>query len=480
MSIQAVFFDMGGTIETFTHSPGMRLQVTPALNSFLRSIGIDLGLDTNDLYQVISAGLKKYHNAAVATEDELSTSEVLKRFILPDYPQFFDAITAHSEEIMYWIDTNYYYRELRPEVPGVLSDLKNMGIKIGLISNVCSLNQVPENLKKYGIVDFFSCVITSSQFGRRKPDPSIFRHAAFLASVPTSACAYVGDRIVRDIIGARKAGYKLAIQIVHDFNHGEQDEGAIPDAVIHQMGELLSIIQAENNKPDQSQAKSNPIKALLFDAGDILYFRPNRGEALKQFLKEIRLNLNPEGDETRTEIKLRAYRGEITRDSYFTEMIKSYGVSLPDHVERGKNILSEADDSIQFFEGVCETLKDLKARGYMLGIITDTAVPAYVKMRWFDYGGFGDVWDCYISSREIGYEKPDPRIYHAALNQMGITPDQAFFVGHSPEELVGADAVGMHTITYNPDDGAVAEHSAANFSDLLNIVDYYRPDRNNA
>jgi putative hydrolase of the HAD superfamily len=474
MSIQAVFFDMGGTIETFAHDPQMRLQVTPELNSLLCSFDIDLHLDTNDLYQLISTGLKAYHNEAVATEDELPAVEVWKRYILPAHPQFFAALDAHGEELMYWLDTNYFHRELRPEVPAVLSDLKEMGLIIGLISNVCSRNQVADNLKKYGIAETFSVVITSAEFGRRKPDPSIFRHAAYLAGVPTSKCAYVGDRVVRDIIGARRAGYKLAVQIVHTFNHGESDEGAVPDAVIQHMGELVGIIKAEAGKPEQNHAASNSIKALLFDAGDILYLRPNRGEALKQFLAEIGLAINPEGEDLRTDIKLRAYRGDISRDEYFTEMITSYGVSQPDHIRRGKILLAEADDNIRFFDGVCESLQELKSQGYMLGIITDTAVPAYVKMKWFENGGFGEVWDCYISSREIGYEKPDPRIYYAALNQLGLKPDEAFFVGHSPEELVGADAVGMHTITFNPDDGAVAEHTAVAFADILEIVDRYR------
>ena len=477
MSIQAVFFDMGGTIETFAHDPQMRLQVTPELDSLFHSFHIDLHLDTPGLYQLITTGLNAYHKEAVATEDELPAVEVWKRYILPAYPQFFPALDAHGEELMYWLDTNYFHRELRPEVPAVLSDLKDLGIFIGLISNICSRNQVSDNLKKYGIADYFSVITTSAQFGRRKPDPSIFRHAAFMAGMPTSKCAYVGDRVIRDIIGARRAGFKLAVQIIHPFNHGEIDEGAVPDAIIHHMDELIDIIKVENSKPEQTHAANNSIKALLFDAGDILYLRPNRGEVLKQFLAEIGLAINPEGEDVRTEIKLRAYRGEISRDKYFTEMITSYGVSQPDHIRRGKIIFAEADDNIQFFDGVCETLQELKSKGYMLGIITDTAVPAYVKMKWFENGGFGAVWDCYISSREIGYEKPDPRIYYAALNQLGLSPEEAFFVGHSPEELTGATAVGMHTITFNPDDGAVAEHTADAFSDIQKIVDSYHPQQ---
>ncbi len=478
MNIQTVFFDMGGTIETYWYTQEMRLQGTHRLDSLLKSFGIHLNLSTTDLFHTITAGLKEYHDAAVASERELPAVEVWKKFILPAYPQYFPQLDLHGEELMYWLDTNFYHRALRPEVPAALEALKNMGLQIGLISNICSLNQVPENLKAYGIAGYFSVVVTSSQYGRRKPDPSIIRHAAFLAGVPTSKCAYIGDRVVRDIDGARRAGFGLAVQIMHDFDHGESDEGARPDAVIHEMSALVQIIAAENAKCDDRPARHNRIQALLFDAGDILYFRPKRGEALKQFLKEIAPDLSPDsGEAVRTEIKLRGYSGEISRDAYFSEMIQSYGVRSPDQIERGKRILSDADDSIQFFEDVCITLKKLKAMGFMLGIITDTAVPAYVKMRWFENGGFGDVWDAYISSREFGYQKPDPRIYQAALDQLGVSAGQSVFVGHSPEELVGANALGMHTIGFNLDTGAQAEHIAEKFGDIVRIIEQYRLDQ---
>jgi putative hydrolase of the HAD superfamily len=89
--------------------------------------------------------------------------------------------------------------------------------------------------------------------------------------------------------------------------------------------------------------------------------------------------------------------------------------------------------------------------GYMLGIVTDTANPVHAKLSWFERGGFGHVWDSIISSKELGTRKPDPKIYHAALQQLGLTPDQAVFVGHKASELDGARAIGMKTIAFNPD-----------------------------
>ena len=102
-------------------------------------------------------------------------------------------------------------------------------------------------------------------------------------------------------------------------------------------------------------------------------------------------------------------------------------------IQRGKIILEEEDNDIQIFDGVAETLKSLKANGYYLGIITDTAVPVSMKLAWFEKAGFGDVWDSVISSKEMGVKKPNPKIYHAALDQLGVRPRESIFVGHHEE-----------------------------------------------
>jgi putative hydrolase of the HAD superfamily len=150
-------------------------------------------------------------------------------------------------------------------------------------------------------------------------------------------------------------------------------------------------------------------------------------------------------------------------------MLRFYGLTRPDLLARGKQILDDEANNVQFFEGVPETLSSLKNEGYLLGIITDTALPVHVKLNWFERGGFGDVWDSVVSSRELGIRKPNPKIYQIALQQLGISADQAIFVGHKSSELNGAKAVGIRTIAFNYDEGVTADHYLSHFSDLLKI-----------
>jgi HAD superfamily hydrolase (TIGR01549 family)/HAD superfamily hydrolase (TIGR01509 family) len=478
MTIQAVFFDMGGTIETFWHTRELRLQATPELRKQLQEAGIDLHLNDEQLYGVVTTGLRRYHQWRQETLEEIPTQRIWREFVLAGYPIDFYVLDSITEDLMMTIETQFYCRTLRPEVPAVLEAIRGMGLKIGLISNVSSRGQVPMNLEKYGIRQYFDPVVLSSEYGRRKPDPAIFHYAARLANVPTSRCVYVGDRIARDIVGARKAGYRLAIQIRHDFEHGEQDEGASPDAVIQEMTELMGILRSEIDLPSNftpSEGGTNPIlRGLLFDAGDILYYRPQRSRKLIAFLNELSIFIEDTRTPVRNALADQAYRGLIDQEQYWEDLLRSFGVKQPEDIERGKRILKEEDNELEFFEGVPETLITLKNMGYLLGIVTDTSSSVSTKLSWFERGGFGHVWDTIISSRELGIRKPNPGIYQAALHQLGLSPAQAVFIGHSAIELEGARAVGIKTIAFNFDPAAKADDTIERFADLLSLP-YLKP-----
>ena len=473
MTIQVVFFDMGGTIETFWHTPALRLEATPGIQQILLNAGINLNLSNKELYEVVSGGLRCYNEVRNKTLDEYSASRVWSEFILAGYAFDPAKLAAIAETLMLYVETHYYRREMRPEMPAVLEAIRKMGLKIGLISNVMSQGQVPNNLAAYNIRHYFDPIVLSCEYGRRKPDPSIFHYAARLANVPTSACVYVGDRITRDILGARKAGFRLAIQIRHDFEHGEEDQGATPDAIIDHMTGLLEVLQVEivhsNQKAALIAANQRKIRALLFDAGDILYFRPQRGRKFAAFLKELSHDIKEIHPAKKAELTDQAYQGAISQDQYREAIIRLCGVSQTEQIERGKQVLKEEDDSVQIFEGVQKTLLALKEKGVLLGIVTDTANPVHVKLRWFERAGFGHVWDSFVSSKELGIRKPDPGIFQAALQQVNLRPEQVAFVGHKVSELEGARAVGMHTIAFNYDEGAQADCYIEQFADLLTL-----------
>ena len=156
-----------------------------------------------------------------------------------------ERLAAIAEELMFLIETRFYHRAMRPEMPAVLEAIKQMGLKIGLISNVNSRGQVPANLKAYGIIHYFDPIVLSSEYGRRKPDPAIFHYAARLANVPPahvsmSATASPGISTGR----ARRVSAKRSRSGMTSST-GKRMKGATPDAVIDNMTELLDLLRAD-------------------------------------------------------------------------------------------------------------------------------------------------------------------------------------------------------------------------------------------
>jgi HAD superfamily hydrolase (TIGR01549 family)/HAD superfamily hydrolase (TIGR01509 family) len=471
MTIQAVFFDMGGTLERFWFTRESRLLATPGLNQLLLSAGINLGLSDLELLEVVSAGHLSYHKLSITTNEELPPARVWSEFIFKSFPIDQKKLADIAEELSLYFEKYFYQREMRVEVPSVLSAIQKMGMKIGLISNVNSKGQVPTSLDQYQIKHFFNPIVLSSEYGRRKPDPAIFHYAASLANVPTSECVYIGDRIARDIVGATRAGFGLAVQITHGFDHGEPDDGAEPDAIISDLNPLVEILRSitsqQKSKPISNQKMNKSIRALLFDAGDILYYRPRKRKHLIEFLKQLGLEKIHVNENERKTLEQQAFQGQISHQEYKKAIIGLHGITKPDQIREGIKVLEQEDNDIDFFEGVRETLYLLKEKGFLLGVITDTAAPLNVKISWFEKGGFGDVWDAIITSKEKGFRKPDPRIYQAALHQLGVTAEEAVFIGHKISELDGAKTVGIKTIAFNYEDGAVADSYISQFSELF-------------
>jgi len=240
MNLKAVFFDMGGTIDTHTYERRAGIKATEEIRLLLSRAGVDVHGCDEELYDRINQGLKAYRRWREVSLVELPPEKVWREFILKTYPLAPGQLDGVAEDLTYTVDTRYYQRRMRPEIPKVLETLTRMGLKLGIISNIQSRGQVPDDLNRH----YFDPVVLSSEYGRRKPDPAIFQHAAGLLNASPSACVHIGDRISRDILGAKRAGFALALQIRHDFKETPDPEFPKPDAVLNSIAELPSLLES--------------------------------------------------------------------------------------------------------------------------------------------------------------------------------------------------------------------------------------------
>ena len=65
--------------------------------------------------------------------------------------------------------------------------------------------------------------------------------------------------------------------------------------------------------------------------------------------------------------------------------------------------------------------------------------------------GLEEQFDHTLISDAVGMAKPDPRIFHHALDLVGCDPHEAAMVGDNPvNDIAGAQAAGLAAFWFNP------------------------------
>jgi len=94
--------------------------------------------------------------------------------------------------------------------------------------------------------------------------------------------------------------------------------------------------------------------------------------------------------------------------------------------------------------GAVDTLRRLRDDGLKIGLITVCSED--IETLWPE-SEFAGLFDAEVFSSSFGASKPDPRIYLACCEQLGVEPADAVFVGDGAnDELAGARRVGMEAI----------------------------------
>jgi len=97
-----------------------------------------------------------------------------------------------------------------------------------------------------------------------------------------------------------------------------------------------------------------------------------------------------------------------------------------------------------------EVLKELKNRGYKLGVITNTVTSReeHVRMA-LKRVGIEEYFDVIVTSVDVGFNKPEKKIFFAALKALKVKPEEAVMVGNRVSaDIVGGNRVGMKTILF--------------------------------
>jgi putative hydrolase of the HAD superfamily len=137
----------------------------------------------------------------------------------------------------------------------------------------------------------------------------------------------------------------------------------------------------------------------------------------------------------------------VSRKDWWRELVfRTLGQENQACFEELFEIFARAD-AWQVFPDVEDTLREARSRGLRVGIISNWDE----RLRpLLDEIGLALYFDSMTISCEIGVEKPDPRIFQAALHAAGVPVKQAVHVGDSDTvDVRGAEAVGMTAVLLN-------------------------------
>jgi len=228
------------------------------------------------------------------------------------------------------------------------------------------------------------------------------------------------------------------------------------------------------------------LKGILFDYGHTLVWFPRYKRAIQVSDKNVQkilqnLGVTVETQRVRELIDSFADRkegGMIGMEEEFKEIFSILKIKKYSQEDLQEIIRVHWEPFIQYAHarrGVKELLEYLKTHGYKLGVIANIwsggMNPALERLKLQQY------FDTTIASVDVGFQKPDHKIFHLALENLELTPEQTIMVGDNPRtDIQGAHALGIITVRLlrglhrNNPDVVKPDFKIRNFSSLKSII----------
>jgi HAD superfamily hydrolase (TIGR01509 family) len=197
------------------------------------------------------------------------------------------------------------------------------------------------------------------------------------------------------------------------------------------------------------------LRAVLFDAGNTLLFldyaRMARavGTALGFPLSgDVLASHAPEAAEAMEQ----ASGNDTERSSTYLEALFRFSGVPADRMREVRDCLGALHRERHLWCSVRdrthEALARLRAAGIRLGIVSNSDGRVEQALT---VAGLRDYFDVVIDSGLVGVEKPDPVIFQAALDALGVAPEEALYVGDMYEvDVLGARAAGIEAVLLAP------------------------------
>lgn len=109
--------------------------------------------------------------------------------------------------------------------------------------------------------------------------------------------------------------------------------------------------------------------------------------------------------------------------------------------------LENADKLVTIFPGIKELLADLKAAGYVLGIVTSRTRES--ALRYMDMFGITSYFSDLVTCDDTTVHKPNPEPILLAMSKLGASAEESIMIGDSPFDIKCANNAGVDSVMVN-------------------------------
>lgn len=226
MKIQAVFFDLDGTL--LDRDASVERFVRYQYEKYRQHLGhIPKEIYTSKFIEYDARGYVWKDKVYQQLTEEFTIASISWETLLEDYIKSFKEFCVPF-----------------PNLISTLELIKQKTFSMGMITNGRGQFQL-NNIRALGIERFFHTILISELEGIKKPDPEIFQRATERLGFSANECIFVGDHPENDVMAARNAGMIGVWKKDHNWGSFETDY------VISGLPELLCLIEELHTEEKQ-------------------------------------------------------------------------------------------------------------------------------------------------------------------------------------------------------------------------------------
>jgi putative hydrolase of the HAD superfamily len=241
--IRGAIFDLGMTLVQFTGEWNSVLEESwQSLVEYLLSEGYNLNrkrfiVAFRELFE------SRVYERAVS-HIEQPTAEIFQQVMNQfGHSDLSSDVIERAMECFYSVSEEHW--KPKQGVKEVLDELKEDGLRLGLISNAGDVPNVRRLLDKGKIAHYFDPLLVSAAEGIRKPHVELFHKVQKAWDMPADQIVMIGDNLMEDILGAQRAGiHQIWLkEHVDTLQNHEISEQIHPETITANFKEIPKLIR---------------------------------------------------------------------------------------------------------------------------------------------------------------------------------------------------------------------------------------------